>query len=100
MAQYNVTLEKEKIKELLIQDEGLKALVESVVNQVLEAQLTEQIGAKRYERTEERKAYQNGYRERKLATQVGNLILRIPQTREGTFSPELFRRYHGIHNTT
>jgi len=42
MAQYNVTLDQQKIKELLIQDEGLKALVESVVNQVLEVQLTEQ----------------------------------------------------------
>jgi putative transposase len=93
MAQYNVTLEEEKIKELLIHDQGLKALVETVVNQVLEAQLTDQIRAEKYERTEGRKAYRNGYRDRRLSTRVGKLVLRIPQTREGTFSPELFRRY-------
>ena len=84
MAQYNVTLEEGKIKELLIHDHGLKALVEVVVNQVLEGQLTEKIGAEKYERTEERKAYRNGYRDRRLSTRVGKLVLRIPQTREGT----------------
>ena len=41
MAQYNVTLEKEKIKELLIQDEGLKALVESVINKVIDVKFTD-----------------------------------------------------------
>ncbi|HUT66467.1 MAG TPA: tetratricopeptide repeat protein [Spirochaetota bacterium] len=49
MAQYNVTLEEEKIKELLIHDHGLKALVEAVVNQVLEEQVTEKIGAEKYD---------------------------------------------------
>ena len=93
MAQYNVTLEEEKIKELLIHDQGLKALVEAVVNQVLESQLTEKIGVEKYERAEGRKAYRNGYRERKFSTRVGKLVLRIPQTREGSFSTEIFRRY-------
>jgi len=93
MAQYNVTLDEEKIKELLIHDHGIKALVEAVVNQVLETQLTEKIGAEKYERTEQRKTYRNGYRERKFSTRVGKVVLRIPQTREGSFSTEIFRRY-------
>lgn len=53
MAQYNVTLEEEKIQEFLIYCHGLKTLVEVAVNEVLEAQLTDQIRAEKYEYKEE-----------------------------------------------
>ena len=43
--------------------EGLGELVESVLNQVLEAQAEEQLGAGRYERSEARTGYRNGYSE-------------------------------------
>lgn len=54
--------------------------------------MSEQIGAARYERTEERQGYRNGVRPRKLTTRVGPLTLRVPQVREGEFSTELFAR--------
>jgi len=41
--------------------DGLAKLLESVLNQVLEAQATEALGAVRHERTEERQGYRNGY---------------------------------------
>ena len=63
------------------------------MNQVLWTQYTENIGAKRCERTEGRKNYRNGNRERKFSTCVGRLVLRMPQTREGSFSTEIFRQY-------
>ena len=63
------------------------------MNQVLEAQVSEQLGAERYERTEERQGYRNGVRPRKLTTRVGQLSLRVPQVRDGQFSPELFARF-------
>jgi len=51
-------------------------------------------GAERYERTEERDGrYRNGYRERQLLTRVGPIALRVPQTRAGSCSPEIFERY-------
>ncbi len=73
--------------------DGLKKRVESVLNQVLEAQMTEHLGADRHERTEERAGYRNGVRERTLTTRVGTVILRVPQTRDGSFSTDLFKRY-------
>ncbi|MDT2260369.1 transposase [Paenibacillus larvae] len=42
------------------QDAGVAKLLESVLNQVLQAQVSEQVEADRYERTENRKAYRNG----------------------------------------
>jgi transposase-like protein len=71
----------------------MKMLLEQIINQILEQQRTEQINAELYERTDNRKAYRNGYKTRKLNTRVGNLILNIPQIRNGIFSTELFDRY-------
>jgi transposase-like protein len=63
-----------------------------VLHQVLEAQITEHIGAHPYERSEARKAYRTGYRLRTLTTRVGPLVLHVPQVRDGSFSPALFAR--------
>ena len=68
-------------------------LVEEVLNQILEKQVTEALGAEKHERTEERAGYRNGYRERTLFSRVGPLNLRVPQTRDGSFSVEIFQRY-------
>jgi transposase-like protein len=75
-------------------DSQLAQLLESILNQVLEAQVGEHLQAGRYERTDEqRQGYRNGYKPRQLTTRVGKLTLRVPQVREGGFSPELFARY-------
>ena len=94
MAELNLTLNPDLLPNLLTEGgDGLKKLVESVLNQVLEAQMTEHLGADRHERTEERAGYRNGVRERALTTRVGTVILRVPQTRDGSFSTDLFKRY-------
>ena len=83
----------DKLKDLFAGDAGMAALAEQVLNQVLEAQMTEHLQAKHYERTERRRAYRNGYKPRQLTTRVGTLTLRVPQARDGSFSTDLFRRY-------
>lgn len=93
MAQYHITLNDELLHGLFTRDEGLAKLLEQVLNQILEAQVEEQLGARRYERTEERKGYRNGSYPRQLTTRVGRLTLRVPRTRDGEFSTELFQRY-------
>lgn len=93
MAEYQVSLNKELLANLLGDGEGLKRLLESALNQVLEAELTEHIGAERYERREGRTTQRNGFRERTLYTRVGPLTLRVPQTRDGSFCTEIFARY-------
>ena len=72
---------------------GFAQLIGSVLNQVLEAQATEQIGADRYERNADRGGYRNGVRTRVLYTRVGPVTLRVPQFRDGAFSTEIFGRY-------
>ncbi|ESX84291.1 transposase ISRM5 [Mesorhizobium sp. LNJC405B00] len=82
------------MKALLLSDEdGFRQALQSVVQEVLEAEMTEAIGAEKGERTAERTSYRSGYYERKLVTRVGVLELRVPQDRAGRFSTELFERY-------
>jgi putative transposase len=93
MANYQITLDEQALQRLFTSDRQLAHLLEAILNQVLEAQVGEQLHAERYERTEERQGYRNGYKPRQLTTRVGTLTLRVPQVREGGFSPELFARY-------
>ena len=93
MARLQVTIDTDKLKDLFASDEGMAVLAEEVLNQVLDAQMTDHLQAEPYERTDERRAYRNGYKPRKLTTRVGKLTLRVPQARDGSFSTDLFRRY-------
>ena len=82
------------IKALLAEDgEVLRVLVRTALQEVLEAEMTEALGAERGERTAGRLGYRSGYYGRTLITRVGKLELRVPQDRAGRFSTELFERY-------
>src|SRR5687768_15995011 len=91
----NTTSNKIKeLKELMSQDEDfLRPLVAMVVQEVLEVEMDEALGAGKGERTEGRLGYRSGYCSRKLVTLVGTLELRVPQDRQGRFSTEVFERY-------
>ena len=69
MARINITLETEILHGLFSKDgkdDAFAKLLETILNQVLEAQSTEQIGAAPYERTDERTGHRNGFRERDM----------------------------------
>lgn len=93
MTDYELNVPGHLLSSLLSEQDGLAKLLEAVLNQLLDAQASEQVGAGRYERSEERVAYRNGYRPRQLYTRVGPLTLRVPQMRDGQFSTEIFSRY-------
>jgi putative transposase len=79
---------------ILLDDPGfLREVVERVLQEMLEAEMTHHIGATPYERTDKRTGHRNGYKPRTLRTRVGTLNLLVPQDREGTFSTRLFSRY-------
>lgn len=93
MTGYNITVGKDLLPELLSSQDGLAKLVEGVLNQILEAQVSESLGADKHQRSDERLGYRNGSRPRQLYTRVGPVTLQVPQTREGSFSTEIFKRY-------
>jgi putative transposase len=93
MTQFEITVDEALLPALFGQGDGLKCLMEQVLNQVLAAQVTQALQAEPNERTPERAGYRNGFRERRLQTRIGTLTLAVPRTRSGEFSPELWERY-------
>jgi len=82
------------IKDLLSQSpDGLREIVRAVIQEMLEAEMTDALQAEKGERTSARLGYRSGYYTRTLITRVGKLELRVPQDRNGRFSTELFERY-------
>src|SRR5680860_1596260 len=63
------------------------------LQEILEVEMTEHIGAEPHQRTASRTGHRNGYKPRTLTTRVGRLNLLVPQDREGTFSTKLFAHY-------
>jgi transposase-like protein len=75
------------------QPDNLKHLVETICQQVLEAEITEHLGAKVHQRTPARRGHRNGYKPRTLNTRAGTLHLSVPQARDCSFSSRLFENY-------
>jgi transposase-like protein len=63
--------------------------VRLVMQELIETEATEQIGAGRYERSDSRITDRNGSRPRLVATQAGDIELRIPKLRKGSFFPSI-----------
>ena len=67
----------------------LREAVRVMSELLTEIEVKEQIGSERYQRSEQRSTYRNGYRDRLWQTRVGEIPLRIPKLRAGTYFPSL-----------
>lgn len=65
--------------------EGVRVLSQAL----MELEVTQHVGAERYERTTERTGQRNGSRDRTWDTRVGTVELRVPRVRDGSFFPSL-----------
>jgi len=65
----------------------LREAITLMTHLLMEAEVSEQIGAGRYERSETRQVHRNGYRGRFWETRVGDIPLRIPKLRRGSYFP-------------
>lgn len=82
------------VREAMAADaDWLRPLVAEVLQQVLEAEMEECVGAGKGERTDARTGYRSGHYRRGLLTRIGKIELRVPQDRQGRFRTELFERY-------
>ena len=67
----------------------IRGAVRVVLQELVELEASERIGAARYERTDTRVTERNGGRARLLSTQAGDVELRIPKLRKGSFFPSI-----------
>ena len=65
--------------------EGVRVLAQAV----MELEVSQHVGAERYERSPDRRGERNGYRDRQWDTRVGTVELSVPRVRDGSFFPSL-----------
>lgn len=95
MAQLNITLNQEEILALLSKDhdQAFRKLIQTCLNQILQAESSEQLKAEPYERSEERTDSRNGSRERSLNLRIGTIVLTVPRHRNTPFKTMIFDNY-------
>ena len=74
----------------------IRVATETLYQELIDAEASAFIGAAPFERTEERTTHRNGSRTRVLTTTAGELDLKIPKLRAGTFFPALLERRRRI----
>lgn len=74
----------------------IRESVRLVLQELIEVEVAEVIGAGRYERSEQRSNERNGHRPRLLATQAGDIELGIPKLRRGSFFPSILEHRRRI----
>lgn len=72
--------------------ETIRVLCERILQELIEAEATEAIGTAPGEHSDQRTTWRNGHQERLLTTQAGDLDLKIPKVRTGSFFPSLLER--------
>ena len=80
----------EEVVAKLMSDEHADFLRESlrwVVEQLMEAEVSELVGAAWGERSDDRATHRNGYRSRRWDTRAGEIELQIPKLRRGSYFP-------------
>ena len=73
---------------------SIKGFIKSLIENLLEDQLSEVLGADRYERNKKRKAYRGGHYQRSLLTKYGLIEdIRVPRKEKGGMGFSVFDRY-------
>jgi len=75
----------------LLKEHGFDGLAEAVtvlLNASMGAERSEYLGAAPYERSATRVGYANGFKDKTVKSRLGELPLRVPQTRDGEFYPQ------------
>ena len=72
--------------------DGMARAIQILINEAMKIERNEVLGAKPYQRTQERRGYANGFKPKTFHTRVGKVELQVPQTRGVEFYPKSLER--------
>lgn len=78
--------------------QAMKEMFRDVIEQVMEVEMDEELGHERCQRSapaegDRPKNYRNGYSKKKVKTQLGEIDIKVPQDRNGSFEPKIIGKY-------
>jgi transposase-like protein len=72
--------------------DALPELIRTVINAAMELERQQHLNAAPYERSDKRRGYANGYKQKTVATRLGKITFDVPQVREGGFYPSALEK--------
>jgi len=86
--------EFESVLELLSEQgfDGMREAMETLLNETMKLQRSVHLNASPHQRTEGRKGYANGFKDKQVNTRLGQLSLNVPQTRGTDFYPDALEK--------
>lgn len=88
MARKNHTINlTELLLQCMSQPDPMLSMLEWLCSQLMEAEVSQQLGAEKSERSGRRNGYRCGYRPRRLDTRMGTMYLMVPKVRQGGYIP-------------
>ena len=87
--------EYQQAVELLIENgfEGIAQSLEILLNSAMKIERDRFLKAEPYERNQNRQGYANGYKDKSVKTRIGDLNLKVPQTRDSDFYPSCLEKW-------
>ena len=72
--------------------EGMANAMQILFNEAMKIERSEYLNAQPYQRTEDRRSYANGFKDKTVNSRLGKLELHVPQTRDSEFYPSALER--------
>ena len=73
---------------------AMKEMFRDVIQQVMEVEMDEELGRERCQRSpSDTPNYRNGYSQKKVKTQLGEINIKIPRDRKGSYEPKIISKY-------
>lgn len=77
--------------------QAMKEMFRDVIQQVMEVEMDEELGRERCQRSEEPEGtprnYRNGYTRKTVKTQLGEIDIKVPRDRNGSYEPKIIGKY-------
>lgn len=78
---------KELLTKFVAEEDPILSMLKWVMDQLMEIESEQKVGAKKNEHNSNRKSYFSGYRPRRFDTRLGTIYLLIPKIRKGGYVP-------------
>ena len=77
--------------------QAMKEMFRDVIEQVMEVEMDDELGRERCQRSEgpegQVKNYRNGYSNKTVKTQLGEIEIKVPRDRQGNYEPKIIGKY-------
>ena len=77
----------ELLLQCMTQPDPMLSMLEWLCSELMEAEVSQQLGAEKSERAGSRNGYRCGYRPQRLDTRMGTMYLMVPKVRQGGYIP-------------